>query len=81
MYRAVLWLRDSFEAVPASAERDYIGTREDWAFDRRLAALSTGTDPEIEAEYKKKRERIRESREGYPYMDEFEYINSLFDDD
>ena len=81
VYRAALWLREGFEAVPASAERDYIGTREDWAFDRRLAALKTGTDPEIEAEYKEKREKIRESREGYPYMDEFEYINSLFDDD
>ena len=81
VYRAIMWLSEGFELAPASSERDYIGTREDWAFDKRLASLRTGTDPELRAEYREKRERIRESRANYPYMDEFEYINSLFDDD
>ena len=81
VYRAVMWLYEGFERAPASAEKEYTGTREDRAFDRRLAALQTGTDPEIRKEYKEKEKRIRESRAGYPYMDEFEYINSLFDDD
>ena len=81
VYRAVVWLGQGFELAPVSGERDYIGLPEDWVFARRLAGLETGLDPEISREYDQEHRRAEEARANYPYMDEFEYINSLFDDE
>lgn len=78
VYRAVIWLCEGYELAPVSSEKDYIGTRDDWAFDKHLAELKTGIDPELKKLFDRENDRIRRSREDYPYMDEFEYIDSQF---
>ena len=80
IYRAMLGKVTGYEVVPLSPERDYIGTPVDWALCKRIVNLKSGLDPVIEKEIEEKKRRKREAREGYPYMDEFEYLDSLYDE-
>ena len=79
-YRFMMWLRDEFVLVPKNAERDYTGLPSDWEYAKHLAALTAHPDPEIAAEFKKQKKEYEESLSGYPYKDEFEYLNTLYDD-
>ena len=79
-YRSMVWLRDEFVLLPKSAERDYTGLPSDWEYAKHLAALTAHPDPEIAAEFKKQKKEYEESLSGYPYKDEFEYLNTLYDD-
>ena len=80
VYRSSVWKCRSFQLIRKSPEPDYIGLPEDWKFDARLAALRGGLVKEIAAEYKEARKRQEQSERDYPYMDEFEYLSSKFDD-
>lgn len=80
VYRASLWKRKCFDAAPKNSSPDYIGTPKDWAFARRLSNLRGKLDPEIEREYRIAKDRLDQAISDYPYMDEFEYINTRGDE-
>ena len=79
-YRCILWLRKELVIVPLSNEKEYIGKPEDWEFAERLSELTSYPDEKIAAEYGEAKKRIEDAKDNYPYMDEFEYIDSQFDD-
>ena len=81
LYRALGWKWKSYDAVRKSAAPGYIGTPKDWEFIRRLSELRGQAVPEIEKEYRAAGERLDRDRRDYPYMDEFEYLNTGGEED
>ena len=83
LYRASVWKCKCFDAAPRRASRevpDYIGTPKDWEFIRRLSNLRGEPVPEIEREYKGRKNSMDKDAREYPYMDEFEYISTRGED-
>lgn len=80
LYRASVWKRKCFDCVRKSAEPDYIGTPKDWEFIRRLSNLQGQAVPEIDREYRARKARLDRDARDYPYMDEFEYLNTRGED-
>ena len=80
LYRAIGWKCIRFDLFPRSRGYDYIASDEDREFRRRICTLGGKPVPEIRAEYEKAQKRIDDYWRDYPYMDEFEYVNSRFDD-
>ena len=81
IYRASGWKWKGYDAAKKSAAPNYIGTPKDWEFIRRLSNLRGQEDPEIEKEYRAARYRLDKDRRDYPYMDEFEYLNTRGEED
>lgn len=81
LYRAIGWKIIRFDLFPRSSGHDYFGlNEEDRAFRRRLCSLGGKRVPEISREYKAAQKKIDDYWRDYPYMDEFEYVDSKFDD-
>ena len=81
MYRAIGWKRIEFDLFPRSNRMDrFLSIEEDSRFRQRLCTLGGKPVPEIQEEYRKERNRIEDYWRDYPYMDEFEYVDSRFDD-
>lgn len=80
VYRAIGWKLIRFDLFTRSKEMDYFMSREDKEFAEKLVTLGGKPVPEIKAEYDKIRKRIDDYWRDYPYMDEFEYVDSKFDD-
>ena len=81
MYRAIGWKRINFDLLPRSSRMDYfLSRKEDREFRQRLCTLGGRPVPEIQEEYRQERRRMDDYWRDYPYMDEFEYVDSQFDD-
>lgn len=81
LYRAIGWKLVRFDLFPRHDNMiDYISDRADMEFRRRLCAAGGKPIPEIQAEYKKAQKEIDDFWRDYPYMDEFEYMDSLHKD-
>ena len=80
VYRAIGWKLVDFDLFPRSGSRDYMMLNDDREFIHRLSMLGGKAVPEIKAEYDGVKKRIDDYWRDYPYMDEFEYVNSRFDD-
>ena len=80
LYRAIGWKCVRFDLFPRSKGYDYYETDEDKAFRRRLCTLGGKPVPEIKAQYDKEQKEINDYWRDYPYMDEFEYVDSRFDE-
>ena len=81
VYRAILWLREEYRLVPRSTEPDYFGYPKDWEFARRLADDEAAVNEEISKVFREFNKRAEQAKRDYPYMDEFEYLNSGGEDD
>ena len=81
VYRAILWLGKEYRLVPRSAQPDYYGYPGDWEFARRLAADEAEVHEEISQAFREFNRRAEQAKKDYPYMDEFEYLNTGGDDD
>ncbi|MCR5794585.1 MAG: hypothetical protein K6G61_04470, partial [Solobacterium sp.] len=79
LYRCLGWRYAGFRLKKREDQDDYVPTEEDRSFMHRLCLLKGSPIPEIDEEYRKAAKRTEESRQDYPYMDEFEYIDSQFD--
>ena len=79
-YRAALWKRRSFDAVRKSDAPDYIGMPKDWLFSKRLSNLQGQHVPEVAQQYRDMKARFDRDMREYPYMDEFEYVNTRGED-
>lgn len=81
LYRAIGWKLVRFDLFPRHDNMiDYISDRADMEFRRRLCAAGGKPIPEIQAEYKKAQKEIDDFWRDYPYMDEFEYMDSKYRD-
>ena len=80
VYRAAGWKLDEAGRIRKSAEPEYVGDPRDWAFAKRLAGLQGALVPEIAREYNEMRKKVDKALRDYPYMDEFEYMSSKFDE-
>ncbi len=80
IYRAVCWKCIRFDLFTRSREMDYFPDSRDREFRRTLCTLGGKPVPEIKEEYEKVKKRIDDYWSSYPYMDEFEYIDSHYDD-
>ena len=82
VYRAMVWKKCGYRTFlkSKSVRREYEENEVDHRFTKRLTACGGSPPPELIEEYRMRRERIKKARSGHPYMDEYEYINSKFDD-
>ena len=80
LYRAIGWKCVDYGLFRRSSGKDYYMTGEDREFARRLCTLGGKPVPEIKAEYDREKKQIEDFWRDYPYMDEFEYVDSGFDD-
>ena len=81
LYRAIGWKLAGYEIWKRSPKCNYVPMKEDCEFMRRLRGLAGKPVPEIDREYRERQKAMDDYWRDYPYMDEFEYIDSLFDDD
>ena len=80
LYRAIGWKRVRFDLFPRSDRMDHcVFSDEDREFMRMLCTLGGKPVPGIKEEYKKKQKEIDDYWSSYPYMDEFEYVDSKSD--
>ncbi|MBQ6582655.1 MAG: hypothetical protein IJH77_02375 [Mogibacterium sp.] len=80
LYRAIGWKRIRFDLFTRGKRMNYISSEEDLAFRKRLCTLNGKAVPEIKREYELKQKKINDFWRDYPYMDEFEYVDSKFED-
>ena len=81
MYRAIGWKRIRFDLMPRSSRMDrFLSIDEDRKFRERLCTLGGRAVPEIQEEYRKDKKKMDDFWRDYPYMDEFEYVDSKFDE-
>ena len=80
LYRAIGWKCVDFGLFRRSSSRDYYMSEADREFTRRLCTLGGKPVPEIKAQYDREKKEIEDFWRDYPYMDEFEYVDSRFDD-
>ena len=81
MYRAIGWKRIRFDLLPRSSRMDrFLSMDEDRKFRERLCTLGGRAVPEIQEEYRKDKKKMDDFWRDYPYMDEFEYVDSKFDE-
>jgi len=81
VYRAILWQSEEYRLVPRSTDSDYRGYPQDWEFARRLADDEEAVNEEISKVFREFNKRAEQAKRDYPYMDEFEYLNSGGEDD
>ena len=58
----------------------FLSIDEDRKFRERLCTLGGRAVPEIQEEYRKDKKKMDDFWRDYPYMDEFEYVDSKFDE-
>ena len=80
VYRAIGWKLIRFDLFTRSKSMDHFMSAEDRDFARKLSTLGGKAVPEIKAEYEIAKKKIDDYWRDYPYMDEFEYVDSKFDD-
>ena len=77
LYTAIKWKRECFFLLPKNRADDYQLQEEDRRFMNRLLEHIGKPIPEIAAEYAQKKAELESYWNSYPYMDEFEYMDSL----
>ncbi|MBO4787352.1 MAG: NADAR family protein [Lachnospiraceae bacterium] len=81
LYRILIWMARDYKLVSVTDEEDYFGTPEDWKFTICLADNEAEINEETDNEFRKFKRAAEQARADYPFMDEFEYLNTGGEDE